>query len=182
MTGYLLDTQTIRYWFDGDASSSVRSVAEQRARQHPHAPIYVSAITLGEIEYGHCNNPAGAGTHRDRFLQFLATELPKNRLEVSRSTAEPYGLFRSKLVEKFPPPDGWSKKKRAEQLYDPVASREFGFDENDIWLASQAIERNLVLVTNDKKFVRRAQEVALSVAADLGATAFDFENWAVSQK
>jgi predicted nucleic acid-binding protein len=35
-------------------------------------------------------------------------------------------------------------------LIDPVTSRELGIQENDLWIAAQALEYNLVLVTNDK--------------------------------
>ena len=177
MTGYLLDTQTITYWFDAEDSRfpQVRASAERRGNDNPDAPLYVSAITLGEIEFGHRNNIAGAGAKREEFLRFVRKELPQV-LQVSRHTAEPYGILRSALAEKFPPQGGWTEKKRAEQLYDPIAGREFGFDENDIWLTAQAVERNIVLVTNDKKFVRRSQDVALEVAEVLGARSFDIEN------
>ena len=42
------------------------------------------------------------------------------------------------------------EKKRAEQMYDPIAARELGIDENDLWIVAQALERNLILVTSDK--------------------------------
>jgi len=35
-------------------------------------------------------------------------------------------------------------------LCDPVAARELGIEEKDLWLVAQAAERNLVLVTSDK--------------------------------
>jgi predicted nucleic acid-binding protein len=35
-------------------------------------------------------------------------------------------------------------------LIDPVTSRELGIQENDLWIAAQALEYNLVLVRNDK--------------------------------
>jgi tRNA(fMet)-specific endonuclease VapC len=148
MAGYLLDTQTITYWFDGKSGRfpAVEAAARQRAAG---SPLYVSSITLGEIESGHALNPAGAGEKRDSFVEFLRKQLPQV-LDVSRHTAEPYGRIRARLVQEFPPPGGWSKKRRVEQMYDPVAARELGIDENDLWLVAQAIERNLVLVTSDK--------------------------------
>lgn len=181
MPGYLLDTQTIRYWFDGNDGNfpKVTRIAEARAAEHSNAPLYVSAITLGEMFFGHADHPTGVGANREAYVRFVRKRLPQI-LNVSKHTAEPYGHLRSRLIRKFPPKNGWSSKKWAvEQLYDPVAGREFGFDENDIWLAAQAIERNLILVTNDKKFVTRVQEVAVEVADSLGAKAFGFENWAV---
>jgi tRNA(fMet)-specific endonuclease VapC len=146
--GYLLDTQTITYWFDG--SSGKYPVVEAIVRVlPPESPMYVSAITLGEIEYGHAVNAAGAGVKRDAFLEFLRERLPQV-LDVSRHTVEPYGRVRARLVERVPPPGGWSKKRRAEQMTDPLSGKVLGIDENDLWIVAQAIERNLVLVTNDK--------------------------------
>jgi len=169
--GYLLDTNTIRYWFDGDAGKfpAVKSAAEARPAD---SPLYVSAITLGEIEYGHAMNPAGSGTKRDEFVKFLREQLPQT-LQVSEHTAEPYGRIRAKLAESFLPPGGWTKKVKAEQLYDPVAGRELGLDENDLWIVAQAAERNLVLVTSDK--MTRIRETVSELYANLR-----FEDWAES--
>lgn len=147
MPGYLIDTQTIAHWFDGTSGRFpfVKAHADQRAAD---SPLYVSSITLGEISYGHASNPAGAGSKRKEFLEFVRTRLPQV-LEISRHTAEPYGRVRARLVERFVPRKGWGNKRRAEQLYDPVAARELGIDENDLWLVAQAIERNLVFVSAD---------------------------------
>ena len=172
MPGYLLDTNTVRNWFDGDAGKfpAVEIAAEARAAE---SPLYVSAITIGEIEFGHAFHPAGTGGKRDDFVAFVRKQLPQI-LEVSKHTAEPYGRIRAKLAESFPPPSGWTKKIRPEQLYDPVTARELGIDENDLWIVAQAVERNLVLVTSDK--MTRIREAVRGLYLD-----FRFENWAGSQ-
>lgn len=169
MPGYLLDTNTIRNWFDGEAGHfpAVKAAAEERADD---SPLYVSAITIGEIEFGHSLNPAGAGTKRDDFVGFVRKQLPQI-LRVSKHTGEPYGRIRAKLAEKFPPVGGWTKKRRPEQLYDPVAARELGMDENDLWILAQAVERNLVLVTSDG--MARIREAICELYRD-----FRFEDWA----
>ncbi len=173
MHGYLLDTNTIRNWFDGDTGRfpAVKAAADARA---PDSPLYVSAITLGEIEYGHAMNPAGTGAKRDEFAAFVRRQLPQI-LRVSKHTAEPYGHIRATLAEMFPPPGGWHKKRkrRAEQFYDPIAARELGFDENDLWIVAQAVERNLVLVTSDRMMLIRG------AVSDLYPS-FRFEDWAES--
>ncbi|MCK4660396.1 MAG: PIN domain-containing protein [Phycisphaerae bacterium] len=148
MPGYLLDTNIIRFWFDSESGKHPVVQAAAKVRQGQH-PLYVSAITLGEIEYGHEANPTGAGKSRDDFVAFVREELPQT-LSVSRHTAEPYGRIRAALFEKFGPKGNKSRKKRAEQLCDPATGRELGVDENDLWIVAQAAERNLVLVTHDK--------------------------------
>jgi len=169
--GFLLETNTIRYWFDGDAGRfpAVMAAAEARSAD---SPLYVSAITLGEIEFGHSLNPAGAGTKRDEFVAFLRQQLPQI-LHVSKHTAEPYGRIRAKLAEKLPPPGGWRNKVKAEQMYDPIAAKELGIDENDLWIVAQAVERNLVLVTSDK--MKRIREAVCELYSG-----FQIEDWAGS--
>lgn len=173
MDAYLLDTNVIRYWFDGDAGTfpTVKAVADACAAD---SPLYASAITVGEIEFGHALNPPGAGTKRDEFTAFVRGNLPQI-LQVSKHTAEPYGRIRATLTNKFPPRGGWPRngKKRAEQLYDPVAARELGIDENDLWIVAQAVERNLVLVTSDK--MARVRAAVSDVFSQ-----FRVEDWAKS--
>lgn len=173
MQGYLLDTNVIRHWFDGESGSfpEVKTRADARGAD---SPLYVSAITLGEMEYGHARNPGGAGTKRDEFIAFVRRRLPQI-LDVSRHTAEPFGRIRAKLEERYPPKGGWptGKKRRPEKLYDPVAARELGIDENDLWITAQAVERNLVLVTSDK--MSRIRETVCDLYPN-----FRFENWAKS--
>ena len=155
MDGYLIDTQTISYWFDEKSTehNAVQAAAETRRGKMPlyvSVPLYVSAITVGEIAYGHAVNPAGAGPQREAFLEFVRARLNPHRLEVSRHTAEPYGQLRAALFEKFAP--NWKKRRpeRPEELCDPATGRELGIQENDLWIVAQAAERNVVLVTHDK--------------------------------
>lgn len=69
MRDYLIDTQTIRYWFDGESGQfpAVKKAAESRPAE---SRLWVSSISLGEIAYGHCVHPKGAGVVRSRFLAF----------------------------------------------------------------------------------------------------------------
>jgi tRNA(fMet)-specific endonuclease VapC len=166
--GYLLDTQTLCYWFDRhDPRFSKVNAAVNRLPSD--APLYVSAVTLGEICYGHAANPSGAGVKRSEFELFIHTKLPQP-LEISHHTSEPYGKVRGLLVDRFPPSGGWTKKRRAEQMTDPVTGRELGIDENDLWIVAQAIERGLVLATADR-MVRIRDAVAALYPL------FTIENW-----
>ena len=155
MPGYLIDTQTIRYWFDGESGyyPKVQAAAEERRGVRP---LYVSAVSLGEIAYGHEVNPAGAGPRREAFVEFVREGLPQT-LEVSRHTAEHYGRIRALLFEQFGPKSRRTKAKRPEELYDPTSGRDLGIQENDLWIVAQAAERNLVLVTHDR--LARIKEV-----------------------
>jgi len=164
--GYLLDTCILDYWHD------------TRQPQHPHvmariktlqdkAPMLISVITIGEIEYGHrVESPLMDTPIQVEFRQFVAERVPVV-LDVTKWTAVYYGQMRAHLFQEFSP-----KKKRnglrVEQLSDPMTGKELGIQENDLWMAAQAAERNLVFVTGD------AMNNIRSVVSDM----VRFENWA----
>jgi len=50
------------------------------------------------------------------------------------------------------------KVKWPEDLQERTTSKELGVQENDIWIAAQAIQYNLVLLTAD--YMRRLEEVS----------------------
>ena len=54
------------------------------------------------------------------------------------------------MFEKYAPNVKHRGGLRPKQLVDPMTSRELGIQENDLWIAAQALEYNLVLVTNNK--------------------------------
>jgi len=166
MAGYLLDTNIVRFWFD-TARPEHAMVARRIAGLPEGALLALSAITLGEIEYGH--RLLGAAVNREQeesFLAFIEYRLPM-KLDVGRHTRIAYGLLRARLFESFAPKGRRRKGLRPEELVDPTTSRELGIQENDIWIAAQALEHNLVLVTHDQ--MARLREVA---------TGLGFEDWA----
>ncbi len=160
MKGYLLDTNAICDWFDETKPrhTAVSEKAEQVAREQ--AVVLTSAIVLGEIEYG----IAAIGQDEQHSLSEFRTQVNRQfvqkrlLLNVSRSTTSVYGNLRARLFEKFAPKSRRRKGLRPEELIDPITSKELGIQENDLWIAAQAIERNLVLVSNDA--IKRIREVA----------------------
>jgi len=94
---------------------------------------------------------------RDQVVKQFAQK--RLLLNVSRSTTSVYGDLRARLFEKYAPRKKRTKRRRPEQLQSPVTSKELGIHENDLWIAAQAIERNLVLVSNDAH-MKRIRDVA----------------------
>ena len=147
LDGYLLDTCIVSCWHDKRKEGHPHVVAHLDALP-PDAPFRISAITLGEMEYGHSvESPHVETPIQVEFRQFVTDRLP-NSLEISRGTAVHYGRIRARLFEKFVG-NRERKRLRPEQLVDPVTSRELGIHENDLWIAAQAVEYRLVLVTGD---------------------------------
>jgi len=147
LKGYLLDTNIIAFWFNPTHQKHA-AVCNWIADLPAEAPLMTSAIVIGEIECG-C---ALARGHK-RFdlaglAEFIRHQLPRV-IKVGRSTAEPYGNLKAKLFDKYAP-----KRRRQglrlEEIFDPVTAKCLGIQENDLWIAAQAVERNLVLATNDK--------------------------------
>jgi tRNA(fMet)-specific endonuclease VapC len=132
----------------------------------PEAPLRVSAITLGEIEYGLRVVSEDSTALQEAFRELVDRRLPMV-LDISKTTRMYYGLLRARLFEKYAPRHRRRRGLRPEQLIDPVRSRELGIQENDLWLAAQALEFNLVLATND------ALEPIRAVCEEL-----QMENWA----
>jgi len=89
-------------------------------------------------------------------------------LDITKATRISCGALRASVFEKYAPNAKRRSGLRPEQLIDPVTSQELSIQENDLWMAAQALEYNLVFVTNDK--MERIREVC----ADL-----QIENWTV---
>ncbi|MEM7624797.1 MAG: PIN domain-containing protein [Planctomycetota bacterium] len=167
MHGYLLDTNIVEYWFN-DKAPQHASVENQISSQPDGTPILISTVTLGEIEYGHRAVADEPTAIQVRFKEFLDQHFPYH-LDVKHSTAPPYGELRARLFSKYSPADKRKKIRRPEQLSDPASGLEIGgIQENDLWIAAQAIEHNLILVTNDKMNSIKA----------VASSSLRIENWA----
>ena len=169
MHGYLLDTNIVVYWFD--ARRPQHECVVRHIQELPEAtPLMISAITMGEIEFGlqvsKVNTPEQEAS-QEELRAFIDTNLPMV-LDVTKAIRVYYGLLRASVFEKYAPNAKRRSGLRPEQLIDPVTSRELGIQENDLWMAAQALQYNLVFVTNDK--IERIREVC----ADL-----QIENWTV---
>jgi predicted nucleic acid-binding protein len=71
LRGYLLDTNIVSYWFDGQSPQN-GAVVERIESLPAGAPLRISAISLGEIEFGfRARREADAELERDlrRFVQ-----------------------------------------------------------------------------------------------------------------
>jgi len=165
MRGYLLDTNIIEFWFNSNKNKQKHdSVLRRIDALDPNTPLATSVVVLGEIEYGYESAPHRR-EHVGKVLRFVQTQLPRI-LKVTLPTAQAYGQLRAALFDKYAPKKD-RKGLRPEQLTDPITSKELGIQENDLWIAAQALERNLVLVTDDK--MDRIRTVAQKLK---------LENWA----
>jgi len=145
MEGYLLDTCVISSLLDRTKPrhAAVRLCLD---RLSGDAPVFVSAIVLGEIEYG-INAEPKMLEQRKQELRGVRALFPT--VDVRETTKIFYGSIRAALFEgKI---KHGKRALRPEQLVDPVTSLRLAVQENDIWITALALEHRLTLVTHDMK-------------------------------
>ena len=177
MRDFLIDTQTIRYWYDiacpqhQAVVANIESLRKQVEWLEYEPRLLVSVITLGEIEFGHrVNSPPNPDVQAE-YLKFVGEQLPV-RLEVTEDAVAAYGELRSRLFNEHAPGEKRRPKMRPEQLTDPITSKGLGIQENDLWLCAQAVAHDMVLVTNDA--MRPIREVSRGMQP-----ALLIQNWAM---
>jgi tRNA(fMet)-specific endonuclease VapC len=126
---YLLDTNICIFIKNGKPPQVL-----QRLRQTIKKKVYISSITLAELQYG-VYNSLTIEKNRISLTQFIA---PFSLLNFDDDDAEEFGRIRSYL-------------KRSGSLIGPY----------DMLIAAQAISKNLVLVTNNTAEFSRIQNLKL---------------------
>lgn len=125
MRDFLLDTQTVRYWYDTKCRqhqvvmANIASFRKQTELLEHKARLLVSVITLGEIEYGHRVNLPSDPNVQAEYLRFIDEKLP-DRWEVYMDAVTIYGELRSRLFNEYAPRGKRTPKMRPEQLIDPI--------------------------------------------------------------
>ena len=166
MKGYLLDTNAVSDWLDSTRPrhASISRVIDQL--DATNAILLTSTVVLGEIEYGITISPRDRRESLDKLRAQVGVEFVHKRLllDVTRSTSIVYGNLRARLFERYVPHDKRKKGLRPEELVCPTTSKILGIQENDLWIAAQAIERNMVLVSNDG--MMRIRDVAIELVVE----------------
>jgi predicted nucleic acid-binding protein len=123
--GWLIDT---RLWIAVERGALGAADIAAITRQEP---VYLSPVNIAEIQFGLELLPAGA--KKQRAAAVLRRLRRKPQLRITVETAEVFGTIAAKLKK---------------------ARREPHVRINDLWLAAQAIQRNLKLLTSNPKDFR----------------------------
>lgn len=144
---YLLDTVVASWLWDG--GSQKHSGARLKLASLGDSPVFVSSVTIGEIEYGLGVSPS---IDRARHELVRAATAEYSVLPIGRHTAEWYGQIRAALFAQYSPRDsrGRIQKKWPEDLVDVTTGKALGIQENDLWIVSVAVEYDLRFVTHDQ--------------------------------
>lgn len=154
MAFYLLDTNIASWLLDAQHkrhSDVLNFVSNAGGDSH----IYISRITIAEIQYGYKIHSNVDLVRKQAIEQRLRLFQAR---EIDRHTTEPYSDIRASLFQQCASKDkkGKVSGKRPEELVDRTTGKELGIQENDLWIAAIAVQYNLVLVTQDKmKNIRR---------------------------
>lgn len=146
MDGYLLDTSIASVVWDGDHKHHL--YVRERLAALGDDPVWVTPITLGEVEYGLALRP----TLDPARQQGVRTAMQSYQvLPLDPNTAGPYGQLRGALFRTYgsQTAKGHIKEKRPENLLDKTTARELGIQENDLWIVSVAVQYDLCLITAD---------------------------------
>jgi predicted nucleic acid-binding protein len=166
MRDYLLDTMIWVYlWRADEYPKQATNILARLDKLTSDNKLSISIITWGEIAVGL------PGNSQSRHFKFI-TALNPSRIGLDTHVAEKYGELRGLLAGKLP------KRKKGlnpEQLVDRFTWLEVGSLENDLWIAAQAISRNLTLVTNDNK-------AGMKRIRDIAGKSLHVDNWAVNAK
>ena len=169
---FLIDTNIWSYWFDQEKYPEEHSNIQKRLANLPSfVRLGISVISWGEIDYGYNVNHKKEPSREAEFRKFISGATPW-LVPINRHTAKTYGELRARLFDKYSEKNKRTTKRRPEQLIDPVTSLELGIQENDLWIAAQAISRNLTLVTND----------AMGRIRGIAGNSLHIDNWAVNGK
>ena len=153
---YLLDAMMIGRLIDDRPDDEVPE-GTRNFRKHSAAAgdpnIVICSITLGEVEYGLAVAPASFGDDNKAEVRRVLRRFV-HVLEVSKNAAVPHWAeTRARLFLKRSPGSERQRRRLArwpEDLVERTPAKQLGIQENDLWLASVALEHNLVLVSADR--------------------------------
>ncbi len=177
MRDFLIDTNIWEYWFNEEKEPEhsnilkrVSGLKKRCGKTKSPFRVWISCVTWGELEYGYQVQTKNESSLETPFREFIYSIAPKE-IVIDKHVARDYGRIRARLFEKYGPKEKKKKGLRPEQLSDPVTSLQLKIQENDLWIVSQAVARNFILVTNDRKSLRPLLEVTGGELC--------IENWAV---
>lgn len=170
MDGYLLDTNAASVLWDQRhrEHATIRGFLQKYA----NGLTWISVVVLGEIEYGLKIAPQMDEDRQSEVRRQMA-RFPQV-LDVNKHTMEPYSDLRAALFKGYSPRNrrGRLKMKWPEDLHERTSAKKLGIQENDLWIAAQAIQYNLVLITDDH--MHRLQEVSTTLDYPLQLASWKF--------
>ncbi len=142
---YLLDTNHCSYIIDNQPSVIAHF------QTHAEAHFAISVVTCGELLY-----MTEKSTRKTENLVAVRNFLDRIGLYlIDEETAAIYSQLKTTIFNQFAPRDPAKRRKASIQ--------NLGFDDNDLWIASTALQHNCILVSADSDFTRMQQVCPLKL-------------------
>jgi predicted nucleic acid-binding protein len=110
--------------------------------------VFISVVTLAEVEYGLQISAGIPAVAREAIRAAMASYVA---LPIDRHTHFYYASMRAHLFRQYAPKNsqGRQRSKYIEDLIDDSTGKTLQIQENDLWIASVAVQNDLRLVTSD---------------------------------
>ena len=131
---YLLDTT--------HCLSLIWGLIDEKLRSLDKAYVSACVVSSGELIFGAFKSEQ-VNDNLQEVLDFLSDVIV---YEIDNETAIVYGKLKNEILELFGPKD--KRKRRGFKV------ESLGFKDNDLWIASVAIQHNLILVSRDSHIMR----------------------------
>ena len=153
MDGYILDTSVLSARLDashrrhGDVRLGLDALGV--------AAQFVSAISLAELTFGVRLAQAFEPAPSPMLEQMLVDARAYAVLDLTHHTSAAYAALKANLAKRFLAKTSRRHRRRwLEEWVDQTTGQKLQVDENDLWMCSQAKERDLVMVTVDGRMRR----------------------------
>jgi predicted nucleic acid-binding protein len=151
VTGYLLDTTALS-WYLNPLHHCHAAAASAINALPPNSPKLVAAPTLAELDYGGRLAEQVGSAYLGEFRERLEIVRQYTCLPISHHTAEEYSVLKAKLAARMQRKPHGKLPRWIEDWVDRGSAKQLQIDENDVWIAAVAKERDLTVVTGDGDF------------------------------
>ncbi len=146
--GYLIDTSALSAYLNPDHPHHAFATAV--INQLPEAaPKLVSIVTLAEFDYGIRFAELAGSARLEEYRQRLEVVRKYAPLDVTHHTSEAYAELKILLAARVRRRPGKKMRRWIEDWVELGSAKRLQIDENDLWIAAQAKERDLVIITGD---------------------------------
>lgn len=157
MKGYLFDTCAASALLNdlhkhhAAAKAAVASLPQDAVK-------FISVVTIGEMEFGLKMAEQVKSVHIAHFRSRIQAIRRYPILDLTKHTASAYAELKSQLAVTVQRKANTQKPSRwLEDWIDSNSGKQLQIDENDLWVAAQAKERDLTLVSSDEDMIRLTQ-------------------------
>lgn len=154
MDAYLLDTTVLSIYLDPGHPFHSEKVRAMQALPAA-APRFISVVALAELTFGADLAKALNKGNLPSLRKMISEARAYGVLDISHHTSAAYAKLKSNMAVKYLERSlRRDRPKYVDDWIDKATGKALGIDENDLWMCSQAKERELVFVTADKKIQR----------------------------